>query len=62
MTDEQQKAFTERIKSAFNSSGSFKFPDDPDNELDFIAKEKKIYIEDQCPCGSGKKYKKCCGR
>lgn len=24
--------------------------------------EKKIYPNDLCPCGSGKKYKKCCGR
>lgn len=27
-----------------------------------IVKEKKIYPNDPCPCGSGKKYKKCCGR
>lgn len=27
--------------------------------LDF---RKKIYPNDPCPCGSGKKYKKCCGR
>ena len=25
-------------------------------------KEDKIYPNDPCPCGSGKKYKKCCGR
>mgnify|MGYP002621349921 CR=1 FL=1 len=25
-------------------------------------KPKKIYPNDPCPCGSGKKYKKCCGR
>ena len=24
--------------------------------------EKKIYPNDSCPCGSGKKYKNCCGR
>ncbi len=24
--------------------------------------EKKIYPNDPCPCGSGKKYKYCCGR
>ena len=23
---------------------------------------KKIYPNDPCPCGSGKKYKQCCGR
>lgn len=27
-----------------------------------VRKEKKIYPNDPCPCGSGKKYKKCCGR
>ncbi len=27
-----------------------------------VIKEQKIYPNDPCPCGSGKKYKKCCGR
>ena len=27
-----------------------------------IRKEKKVFPNDPCPCGSGKKYKKCCGR
>ena len=27
-----------------------------------IRKEQRIYPNDPCPCGSGKKYKKCCGR
>ena len=27
-----------------------------------LRKEKKIGRNDPCPCGSGKKYKKCCGR
>ncbi len=27
-----------------------------------VHKEKKIYPNDPCPCGSGKKYKKCCGK
>ena len=27
-----------------------------------IIKGEKIYPNDPCPCGSGKKYKKCCGR
>jgi hypothetical protein len=26
------------------------------------AEEKRIMPNDRCPCGSGKKYKKCCGR
>lgn len=27
-----------------------------------VSSNKKIYPNDPCPCGSGKKYKKCCGR
>ena len=29
---------------------------------DTVVREKKVYPNDPCPCGSGKKYKKCCGR
>ena len=28
----------------------------------FVREEKKIGRNDPCPCGSGKKYKNCCGR
>ena len=31
-------------------------------EATTVHKDKKIYPNDPCPCGSGKKYKKCCGR
>ena len=27
-----------------------------------VVKPDKIYPNDPCPCGSGKKYKKCCGK
>ena len=27
-----------------------------------VHKDKKVYPNDPCPCGSGKKYKKCCGK
>ena len=27
-----------------------------------VTRVKKIYPNDPCPCGSGKKYKKCCGK
>ncbi|MBQ4537884.1 MAG: SEC-C domain-containing protein [Lachnospiraceae bacterium] len=27
-----------------------------------VVKDKKVYPNDPCPCGSGKKYKKCCGK
>ncbi len=32
------------------------------NEEDEAAAEKKIARNDPCPCGSGKKYKQCCGK
>lgn len=45
------------------------FPEDKRKELykeqkesGTIRKDKKIGRNDPCPCGSGKKYKKCCGR
>lgn len=31
------------------------------DEISAVHKEKKIGRNDPCPCGSGKKYKKCCG-
>jgi preprotein translocase subunit SecA len=27
-----------------------------------VKKDRKVGRNDPCPCGSGKKYKKCCGR
>ncbi|MBQ4362136.1 MAG: SEC-C domain-containing protein, partial [Lachnospiraceae bacterium] len=27
-----------------------------------LRESKKVYPNDPCPCGSGKKYKNCCGR
>ena len=27
-----------------------------------VVKAEKVYPNDPCPCGSGKKYKKCCGK
>lgn len=26
----------------------------------YVRENKKVYRNDPCPCGSGKKYKKCC--
>lgn len=37
------------IKAAYNSTKT-------------VVKENKIGRNDPCPCGSGKKYKKCCGK
>lgn len=37
-------------------------PVPPSNTPDSFMQIKKIYPNDKCPCGSGKKYKKCCGK
>jgi preprotein translocase subunit SecA len=31
-------------------------------ETPTVREEPKVGRNDPCPCGSGKKYKKCCGR
>lgn len=33
-----------------------------EEEVPYVRQEKKIGRNDPCPCGSGKKYKKCCGK
>lgn len=38
----------------------YEFPNGKAGEMK--TSKKKIYPNDPCPCGSGKKYKKCCGR
>ncbi len=40
-------------------------PDDPplpDEPIEQVHSEHKAGRNDPCPCGSGKKYKKCCGK
>ena len=27
-----------------------------------LSSQRKVYPNDPCPCGSGKKFKKCCGK
>ena len=53
------------IKEAQNKNIKYKANDDLEGDTD-LAKESrvsdKVGRNDLCPCGSGKKYKKCCGR
>ncbi len=51
---ETQKQFKIISDSLWNE------PDDEDEMLPFVRDEPKIGRNDPCPCGSGKKYKKCC--
>jgi len=40
----------------------FSSGDDTERKKPVRRTQKKIGRNDPCPCGSGKKYKKCCGR
>ena len=58
--ESQLAAFQESLENAYTYNDlydDFKMPVQQP-----IVKEKKIYPNDPCTCGSGKKYKKCCGR
>lgn len=55
----QIKAAPERQQKTYNVSYSH---NDGDGKPQPIRKQKKIGRNDPCPCGSGKKYKKCCGK
>ena len=43
--------------------GEWKFIDgEIESGVPYVREEPKIGRNDPCPCGSGKKYKKCCGK
>lgn len=48
------------IESTSTTIPVMNFPHGIDKEA--VVSTRKIYPNDPCPCGSGKKYKKCCGR
>lgn len=52
LEDEEKKKYGNKFRNLMPSL----FENEP------VVKPKKIYPNDPCPCGSGKKYKKCCGR
>jgi preprotein translocase subunit SecA len=54
----QVKSAPERQQRTVNISYSHS----SDEKQQPVRKKKKIGRNDPCPCGSGKKYKKCCGR
>ena len=52
-----QKADREQVAKVTGTN-----KDDSSAKAPVQRKEDKIYPNDPCPCGSGKKYKQCCGR
>lgn len=72
-SDDQMKKFTSLLVDANNNTRMLDFRGHTPKEKGHVAvpipakntpvtAPKKIYPNDPCPCGSGKKYKKCCGR
>lgn len=58
---EKKTAASKRIFIGDEEMGSY-YWEDFEPEMKPVVKAEKIYPNDPCPCGSGKKYKKCCGR
>jgi preprotein translocase subunit SecA len=52
------EAMVRRMEAQQNEGATYGRP----NEEGSIPAEKKIPRNDPCPCGSGKKYKQCCGK
>lgn len=55
-----EKMERKRVAKNINAIGGSDSPE-PKKGKTFVRKEEKIGRNDPCPCGSGKKYKKCCG-
>lgn len=55
-----------RVQEAAAKLGFRAVDDMPGDKADIIdfqeERRKKVYPNDPCPCGSGKKYKHCCGK
>ena len=53
----EQKAEREEVAKVTGTNKDESCPREPKKRM-----EEKVYPNDPCPCGSGKKYKQCCGR
>ena len=53
----EKKVQRERVAEAISTN-----MDDSVKRQPIVRKGKKIGRNDPCPCGSGKKYKNCCGK
>lgn len=60
---QDQRAFFDNIGGIVENTRHFKYRGHKESELKTktIVKEVKVGRNDPCPCGSGKKFKKCCG-
>ncbi|SOC42802.1 SEC-C metal-binding domain-containing protein [Salinicoccus kekensis] len=60
---QEQRDFFDNIAGIVENTRHFKYRGHKESELKTrtVVKEVKVGRNDPCPCGSGKKYKKCCG-
>ncbi len=58
---DEQEAPKEMIESGANAAVEISDPNEEENTSDSNQTHQKAGRNDPCPCGSGKKYKKCCG-
>lgn len=56
------KQYEEKVKNFYQLKEEYVFNNVPLYNDISVTKDKKIYPNEPCPCGSGKKYKKCCGK
>jgi acylphosphatase len=63
-SQEEEKAFFDNISGIVKNIRHFKYRGFKESELNTktVVKEFKVGRNDPCPCGSGRKYKKCCGK
>ena len=62
LTNNQYNNITNIINKYRNDIPMWTYNGYTKNEVNSMPKEKKVGRNDPCPCGSGKKYKKCCGK
>ena len=59
-SDIEKMGFKLNLERGADEMSVFSMPQGPGGPVK--SSKKKIYPNDPCPCGSGLKYKKCCGR
>lgn len=63
-SEAEESHFFEMVRDVVKHTRHFQYrgKSEADLEMKTIVKEFKVGRNDPCPCGSGKKYKKCCGK
>jgi len=62
ISQEEAQALPPQAQAQLEASGSMPPEEEPEISFTFHNETPKVGRNDPCPCGSGKKYKKCCGK